>query len=82
MPWYRKRIERVLAIEADIRRRDGSLGTAVWLEVGARIAAVTDAGRPVEGVVGRIYQTPRDLATGVFRFACDPAGGGEKEQAP
>ena len=46
----------------------------VLLEVGTRITAVTEGGTPVDGVVGRIYQAPRDVVAGVFRFACDPAG--------
>ena len=52
----------------------------VWLETGARIAAVTDTGRPVEGVVWRIYQAPKDLAAGVFRVACEPDEDGSSEE--
>lgn len=70
-PRFRKRIDRVLAL-GDLQDAMGRL--PVRLEVGTRITAVTEGGTPVEGTVSRIYQAPRDVATDVFRFACDPAG--------
>ena len=57
------------------RPGDGGVAPApVRLEAGTRITAVTEGGQAVDGVVGRIYQAPRDVVAGVFRFACGPAG--------
>jgi len=72
------RLERLLAkvdLEEAARR-----AVPVWLEVGTRITAVTDAGHAAEGTVGRVYQTPRDVAAGVFRFACDPVTAGASSE--
>jgi hypothetical protein len=61
-------------LETAIGRAERAVPAPVRLEVGTRITAVTEGGTAVEGIVGRIYQAPRDVAAGVFRFACEPAG--------
>jgi hypothetical protein len=84
-PLFGKRVDHVLAkhdaIEADIKERDAVQPPApVRLETGTRITAVTEGGQAVEGVVGRIYQAPRDVVAGVFRFAVGPAGDDSSEE--
>lgn len=81
---FRKRIDHVLAL-GDLQDAMGRAETEappapVLLETGTRITAVTEGGQAVEGVVGRIYQAPRDAAAGVFRFAVGPAGGGSSSE--
>jgi hypothetical protein len=74
-PWFRNRIDHVVAL-GDLQDAMGRAEAAapVRLEAGTRITAVTEGGTAVEGIVGRIYQAPRDAAAGVFRFAVGPAG--------